>query len=48
VISEDSDGKEKDILWADIAQSCEYNQKDGAGDLDNVRIISGALISCAS
>jgi hypothetical protein len=31
----------KDILWADIALSCEYNQNDGGDDQDDVRIHRG-------
>ena len=35
------DGKNDDIRWADIALSCEYKRKDGANDLDDVRIHQG-------
>jgi len=31
----------KDILWADIALSCEYNQNGGGDDQDYVRIHRG-------
>jgi hypothetical protein len=32
------DEEKEDILWADIALSCEYKRKDGGDDLDDVRI----------
>ena len=35
------DGKKEDILWADIALSCEYKRKNGGDDLDDVRIHQG-------
>jgi hypothetical protein len=35
------DGEKEDILWADIALSCEYKRKDGGDDLDDVCIIKG-------
>jgi hypothetical protein len=35
------DGKKEDILWADIALSCEYKRIDEYDDLDNVRIPQG-------
>ena len=33
--------KSEDILWADIALSCEYKWKDGDMDLDDVCIHQG-------
>jgi hypothetical protein len=39
------DGRKEDILWADIALSCEYKRKDGVDDLDDVRIHRGPFIS---
>jgi hypothetical protein len=35
------DGKREDILWADIALSCEYKLKDGDEEIDDVRIHQG-------
>ena len=35
------DGKNEDILWADVALSCEYKRKDGVDELDDVRIHHG-------
>jgi hypothetical protein len=35
------DAKKEDILWADIALSCEYKREDGDGDLDDVCIHQG-------
>ena len=35
------DGIKEDILWADIALSCEYKRKDGGDDIDDVRIHRG-------
>jgi hypothetical protein len=35
------DGKKEDILWVDIALSCEYKRKDGVDDLDDVRFHQG-------
>jgi hypothetical protein len=32
------DGKMEDVLWADIALSCEYKPNDGDEDLNDVRI----------
>ena len=34
-------GKNEDILWADIALSCEYKRKDGVDELDDARIHHG-------
>ena len=41
------DGKGEDILWSDIALSCEYKRGDGSDDLNDVRIHQGSLISRA-
>ena len=35
------DGKNEDILWADVALSCEYKRKDGVEELDDVCIHHG-------
>jgi hypothetical protein len=35
------DGNKEDILWVDIALSCEYKRKDGVDDLDDVRFHQG-------
>jgi hypothetical protein len=32
------DGKREDILWDDVALSCEYKRNDSDADLENVRI----------
>ena len=40
-VSLTKDGTREDILWADIALSCEYKKKDGHEDLDDVRTHRG-------
>jgi hypothetical protein len=36
-------GAREDILWGDIAVSCEYKQGNGEMDIDDVRIRRGLL-----